>query len=156
MKAILLVSTTIVVAAASQTSTRQWQHWQLAQLKDRAKNLAPKVDAQKAASEPLGKYNNHSMLVSHREGNGLAEVHEKQADVFFVQSGAGAIIIGGELVDSKPSAAGEIRALSIRGGEKRELKPGDVVHISAGVPHQFLIESGKELNCVFVKVDEIR
>lgn len=156
IKAVLLATLTIVVTATSQTGVNEWQHWQSAQLKGYAKELAPKIDAQKVAAEQLGKYNNHSMLVSHREGDGLAELHEKQADVFFVQSGEGAVVIGGEMVDAKPSAAGELRGSSIKGGEKRELKRGDIVHISAGVPHQFLVKSGKELTCVFVKVDETK
>lgn len=153
-KAVLLAVTTIVVSVAGQTGATQWQHWQKAQLKGYAKKLAPKMDAQKVAAESLGKFNNHSMLVSHREGNGLAELHEKQADIFFVQSGEGAVIIGGEMVDAKPSAANEVRGSAINGGEKRNLKPGDIVHISANVPHQFLVEPGEKLTCVFVKVDE--
>lgn len=155
-KAILLATLTIVVTVAGQTSAARWQHWQSSQLKGYAKKLAPKIDAQKVASESLGKYNNHSMLVSHREGDGLAELHEKQADVFFVESGEGAVVIGGEMVDAKPSAPGEMRGSSITDGEKRELKRGDIVHISAGVPHQFLVKAGKELTCVFVKVDETK
>lgn len=156
IKAILLVILTIVVTVVGQTSVTQWQHWQSAQLKGYAKKLAPKIDAQKVAFESLGKYNNHSMLVSHREGDGLAELHEKQADVFFVESGEGAIVVGGEMIDGKPSAPNEVRGSSIKGGERRELKPGDIVHISAGVPHRFLVKSGKELTCVFVKVDETK
>lgn len=156
VKAVLLATLTIVVTAAGQTGAAAWQHWQAAQLKGYAKKLAPKIDAQKVASESLGKYNNHSMLVSHREGDGLAELHEKQADIFFVETGEGAVIIGGEMVDAKPSAPNEMRGSSINGGERKELKRGDIVHISAGVPHQFLIKSGKELTCVFVKVDETK
>lgn len=155
-KAVLLIAAAVGVSVAGQTVATQWQFWGKAQLKGYAKKLAPKIDAQKVASESLGKFNNHSMLVSHREGDGLAELHEKQADVFFVQSGEGAILIGGEMVDAKPSAPNEARGSSIKGGEKRNLKPGDIVHISAGVPHQFLVESGEELTCVFVKIDEAK
>lgn len=114
------------------------------------------MNTQKIAVEQLGRYNNHSMLVSHREGNGQVEVHERQADVFVVQSGEGMIVVGGETIGGKPSAPGEVRGESIKGGETRRLGVGDIVHISAGVPHQFLVEPGKKLTCVFVKVDETR
>lgn len=150
---VLFVSATIVLAAAVQPGER-WQHWQASHLKSYGERLAPKMNAQKIAAEPLGKYANHSMLVSHREADGQAEVHRTQADIFFVQSGEGAIIVGGEVIAPEQSAADEVRGSGIRGGERKSLAAGDIMHISAGVPHQFLIAPGKKLTCVFVKVDE--
>ena len=44
---------------------------------------------------------------------------------------------GLKLVDAKTTAPGEIRGVSIASGTARDLAPGDVVVIPAGVPHWF-------------------
>ena len=44
---------------------------------------------------------NYSFIVAHREGSGIAEYHENQADIFFVQTGEATLIYGGKLVDGK-------------------------------------------------------
>lgn len=152
----LLCMTLTYLAASEALQSPKWQLWQSRDLTSYGTKLAPKINREKIAAEPLGKYANHSMLVSHRQGNGQVEVHETQADVFIVQSGEGVIVLGGVVIDGKPSAPGEVRGVLIKGGEKRTLGVGDIVHISAGVPHQFLVEAGKELTCVFVKVDETK
>ena len=46
-------------------------------------------------------------------------------------------IVGGEVVDARQTAPGETRGNSIRGGETRELRAGDVIAIPRGVPHWF-------------------
>ena len=47
------------------------------------------------------------------------------------------VVVGGEIVDGKPSAPNEIRGSAIRGGETREIGPGEVLTIPRGVPHWF-------------------
>jgi len=126
--------------------------WTAAELKAYAKSLAPKMSAGKVATERLTSYGNHYTLAAHREGDGEAEVHEHEADFFFVQSGAATLVSGGELVGGRTTAAGELRGPSIKGGEKKELGAGDVVHIPARVPHQLLIPSGKEFTYFVIKV----
>jgi mannose-6-phosphate isomerase-like protein (cupin superfamily) len=125
--------------------------WPSAELKAYAQKLSPKVDAGKFASDRLGSYGNHYMLIAHREGDGSAELHEKEADIFVVQSGAATLVVGGELVGGHTTAPGEIRGPSIKGGEKKPLAAGDIVHIPAGVPHQLLLPKG-EFTYFVVKV----
>ena len=40
------------------------------------------MDAQKLASQNLASVGNYAFSVSHREGSGIAEYHEKVADIF--------------------------------------------------------------------------
>ena len=62
--------------------------------------------------------------------------------------------MGGTVADPKTTAPHEVRGPSISGGEEKKLGPGDVVHIPAKVPHQLLVESGKQITFALLKVDE--
>jgi mannose-6-phosphate isomerase-like protein (cupin superfamily) len=127
--------------------------WSGKQLKGYEKTLAPKIDAQKFASEQLGKFGNHALQVAHREGSGLAELHETQADLFIVQSGEATLVVGGTVSGGKTTAPGEVRGPSITGGEKKKLGAGDVVHIPANTAHQLLLDGGKQFTYAIMKID---
>lgn len=98
------------------------------------------------------KFDDHSLGISHRDKNGVPEVHEKQTDVMVIQSGEAVLIVGGAVVDPKTESPGEIRGTSIRNGVEKKLSPGDIVNIPAGMPHQFLLEPGKQITYFVVKV----
>jgi quercetin dioxygenase-like cupin family protein len=49
---------------------------------------------------------------------------------------------------------GELRGVSIEGGVRQELRTGDVAHVPAGVPHQFLVPGGKTVTSFVVKIQE--
>ena len=108
----------------------------------------PPADAKEAA-----KFANHGLSVSHRDKNGVPELHEKQTDIFVIQSGEAALLVGGEVVGRKVSSPGEIRGTFIKDGVKKNVSAGDVVHIPAGIPHQFFVEPGKQVTYFVVKVD---
>lgn len=127
--------------------------WTSAQLKGFGKSLSAKMSADKVASESLAKYGNHLTMIAHREGDGAAEYHAKQADLFVVQSGDATLIVGGEVVNGKTTEPNEIRGPSIKNGTKKELHPGDVVHIPAKTAHQLLVKSGTKFTYFVVKVD---
>lgn len=128
--------------------------WRASELKGLEKKLAPKVDPKfKVASEPMGKFGNHSFMLAYREASGESELHETQADIFVVQSGEANFIVGGKMVGAKTTAPGEVRGTSIEGGRQMKLGPGDVIHIPAKVPHQVLLEPGKQFTYLVVKVD---
>jgi uncharacterized protein GlcG (DUF336 family)/mannose-6-phosphate isomerase-like protein (cupin superfamily) len=77
------------------------------------------------------------VAASRRDGAGQAELHATDTDIFYVLEGHATVIVGGELVDGRQSAPNEIRGSSIRGGDAREIGPGDVLAIPRGVPHWF-------------------
>jgi mannose-6-phosphate isomerase-like protein (cupin superfamily) len=128
--------------------------WPAADLKAYGKKLAPKMNERKVATERLATYGNHYTLIAHREGDGEAELHEREADFFVVQSGAATLVVGGEMVNGKTTAPNEVRGPSIKGGERKALAPGDVVHIPPKVPHQLLVGAGTEFTYFVIKVIE--
>lgn len=127
--------------------------WPGAELKGYGGKLAPKMNAGKVASERLASFGNHLAMIAHREADGEAELHEVQADVFVVQDGEATLVIGGEVVGGKTTAPGEIRAPSIKGGDRRKLAVGDIVHIPARTAHQLLVAPGKKFTYFVIKVD---
>jgi mannose-6-phosphate isomerase-like protein (cupin superfamily) len=147
-----------VIAALGSLGVAQapegFDFWSSAQLRSYEKKLAPKINAQKVATEILAKYGNHLVMVAHRQGDGEAELHEKQADIFIVESGGGTLIVGGKVVGGKTTAPGEIRGPSIEGGQKRKIGPGDVIHIPARTAHQTVLDGARQITYVIVKIDE--
>ena len=117
--------------------------WSASDLKAMDKKLSAKVDGQKFSSEQLDKFGNHYAMMAHREGDGSAELHEKDADIFVVQSGSATLIVGGEMVNAKTSAPNEVRGTSIKNGTEHKVGPGDIVHIPAKVPHQLMVGNAK-------------
>src|SRR5437588_11803903 len=127
----LFLITVAATAALSAADPAGFGQWKGAELKSIEKKLAPKIDAHKIASQPLGSYGNHSLSVIHREGSGEAELHETQGDIFIVQSGEATLIVGGTVVDPKTTAPHEVRGPSIQDGVSKQIGPGDIVHIAA-------------------------
>jgi mannose-6-phosphate isomerase-like protein (cupin superfamily) len=128
------------------------QIWTADELKTFSHSLASKMNSQKLAGQTLGDYGNHAAQVSHREADGVAELHVKQNDIFVVISGEASLVTGGEMVEQQMIQPGEVRARFINKGAKKTLKPGDIVHIPAGTPHQLFVESGKEFTYFVFKV----
>ena len=106
------------------------------------------------ASKELERYSNHYSMLAQRESTGSSEVHEHEADIFVIESGAATILTGGKVVGPHTQKPGEIRGSSIEGGERHLLGPGDIVHIPAGVPHQLLIGRGQPFTYFVVKVTD--
>jgi mannose-6-phosphate isomerase-like protein (cupin superfamily) len=127
--------------------------WKSAAIQSSAKELAGKIDDQKFSFQPLGTYGNHLIGISHREGDGSAELHETQTDILIVDSGEATLVVGGTLVSPKTVKPHEVRGPSIEGGETKDLGPGDIVHIPANIPHQLKIKSGTKFTYTVIKVD---
>lgn len=123
------------------------------------KQLAQKLTAQSKkeggfAGETLTRYGNHLTMLAHRERTGSSEVHEKVNDVFVIVDGDCSLLTGGKMVNPKTTATNEIRGSGIQGGTSRKLGVGDIVHISAGVPHQVVLAPGHHITYFVVKVNE--
>jgi quercetin dioxygenase-like cupin family protein len=52
-------------------------------------------------------------------------------------------------------AEGEVWGTAITGGASRKMQRGDVAHVAAGIPHQFLLSDEKGLSCLTVRVNEV-
>jgi uncharacterized RmlC-like cupin family protein len=143
-----------LTALANQTGTTGVHVWRSSDITAKGKVLAQKLDAQKVASEVIATEGNRTFMVAHREGSGIPEWHEKQADIIFISAGQITMIYGGTIVDAKTTAPGEMRGTSIQGGTEAKLGPGDVLHIPAKVPHQMMLAAGAQVTYFVTKVVE--
>ena len=111
--------------------------------------------AKKAAlltGEKTGPY--ATMVVVAENVVGKAEVHEHAADAWMVMRGKGVFILGGRLVN--PVLHKELEWLGDRidGGERLEVKAGDIIDIPPGIPHQ-IDASHSRLELFIVKINNL-
>jgi glc operon protein GlcG len=93
-------------------------------------------------------FNNSDKYMVHasrRETPGVAELHQKDADIIYVLEGEATFVTGGTIVEPKTSAQDEVRGKEIQGGETRVIKPGDVIIVPANTPHWFKAIKGPVL-----------
>jgi mannose-6-phosphate isomerase-like protein (cupin superfamily) len=83
-----------------------------------------------------------TLLVAHRDADGLVEVHKRLNDEFVVQAGHATVLVGGKVEGNKETAPGEWRGGKVTGAKAYALGPGDVLWIPAGAPHQVLAPKG--------------
>ena len=150
----IVIAFAAVMAFAAQGGGTGVHVWKSTDLAAKGKVLAQKLDVQKSANEVLATEGNRRFMVAHREGSGLAEWHEKEADVMFFSAGSITMIYGGTIVDEKATGPGERRGTSIKGGTEVKLGAGDVLHIPAKVPHQMMLAPGAQVTYFVTKVVE--
>ncbi len=148
--AVLIVASAPLTMGSADAAATVWRHNRLTGMES---NLSRELDAQSAASDVLGAYGNHHVEIALRKATGNAELHETQNDVFFVVNGEATLIAGGTLVDPKATEPHEFEGKTIQGGTRTSLAAGDVVHISFKVPHQLVVEKGKQIEYFVVKID---
>jgi mannose-6-phosphate isomerase-like protein (cupin superfamily) len=78
-----------------------------------------------------------------RDAPGLAEMHERDTDVWYVLAGEGTLVTGGTIVDVAVTSPGEHRGPAIRGGTELAIAAGDLVSIRPGVPHWIKAVNGR-------------
>jgi mannose-6-phosphate isomerase-like protein (cupin superfamily) len=96
----------------------------------------------------------HAAILLRRTASGKAEVHEHQADVWYVIDGGCEFVTGGTVESGAPESPGEIRGTSISGGDAYHLAKGDFIRVPAGVPHWVKKIQGKEIVYIVVKYEE--
>jgi mannose-6-phosphate isomerase-like protein (cupin superfamily) len=104
--------------------------------------------------EAYGNYERHSVYLVLRGTTSPAELHETEADLYVVRRGRATLVVGGELVDAKKGPRKQQRGSSVRGGYRREIGPGDVIHIPVGVPHQLILPEGESFLYDLTKFNE--
>lgn len=85
--------------------------------------------------------------------NDLVEVHDGSDDIYYVLDGTATLLLGGSLVDPNEISPGEWRAKSSTGGQRYEIKKGDLIVVPRGTPHQRTV-TGKGFSMILVKVFE--
>jgi mannose-6-phosphate isomerase-like protein (cupin superfamily) len=127
--------------------------WRAADLKTHDAELSKHVGADHSSRETLADYKSHRFRMLYRDADGNPEQHDAIIDVVMVQSGEGTLVLGGTMVGRRATAtAGEWLGTRLDGGERHPIGAGDIVHIPAGIPHSFLVPSGKHLTYVLLKI----
>jgi hypothetical protein len=127
--------------------------WTAADLKAQERKLAQKLNEQKGAFEQLASFGNHLTMLARREATAPRRSTRRRWTSSSCRAGRRLLVYGGELPGAKTTAPGELRGPAVKGGERKTLNPGDVVHIPAKVPHQLLVPAGKEFTYFVIKVD---
>ena len=111
------------------------------------KGLPPEGSPQKLQFE------HHSWSLAHREKSGIVESHGTRTIVMIVQSGEATLVVGSDVVGAQNTSPTEVRGTSIRNGIERKVSAGDVINMPAGLPHQFLLEPGKQITYIDVVIN---
>lgn len=123
--------------------------WSAAQNKDFDKKATAKLnDERHLGTERLI----DSAFVAFRNGSGEAELHLKQADLLLIRSGSGTVLVGGQMIEGKPTGPDEVRGKSISGGTRYPVATGDTLYIPANTVHQFLMEPGQSFTAMVIKI----
>jgi mannose-6-phosphate isomerase-like protein (cupin superfamily) len=149
-----LVLSLLVAGAAFSADAPAVQHWSAASMKAWRAHLMPKVNAQHVATERVGDFGKYFFLSAFRTASGQAELHENDADIFFIQSGEGTLITGGTVIDPQNTQPHEVRGSGIKGGKEIKVGAGDVVTIPPKIPHLMKLDPGKEILYMAVKIAE--
>lgn len=71
-----------------------------------------------------------------------ALIHDHVTETYYILSGSGTLVTGGQLGGAKPTDLTRVNAGMSQtgtriGGDARKVKPGDIILIPAGTPHSF-------------------
>jgi mannose-6-phosphate isomerase-like protein (cupin superfamily) len=149
MRIVLLIA---ALAAAPLIAADDAAIWSDAELGTTKVDLTKNLNADHYAVKTLGEFGNHNVLMIYREASGPSETHAEWTDFYVVQSGSATLMVGGKLTASRVDSAGEMRGTGVEGGRKIELQAGDVVNIPPGTAHQVVVEPGKPVSYLIVKV----
>ncbi len=150
--ALVLTVTFTGVAQDSRFSTNGADYHSASSMqREGAKLLTQAKAGSGSATLSMEKYPGHFMNLTVRTKSGGGELHANWSDIFVALDGEATVITGGTLVDRQNGAGGESRGTKVEGGSAYVMKKGDVIHISAGVPHQTMVAPGKAFTYFVVK-----
>ena len=107
-----------------------------------------------SAGETIETYPGHYITITARTKSGGGEFHTHYNDIFVVLDGEGTELTGGSIPDMKMGDDGEGRGTAVVGGTPHKLTKGDVLHINFATPHQAVMEPGKSLILMVIKVHQ--
>lgn len=128
--------------------------WQFSHVDSVADRLEGELGDQDMVWEAVGNYEGHSVYLVLRGRTSRAELHETESDVQIGIRGHAVHVVGGELVDAESLPRKQQRGMSIRGGLRQNLGPGDILHIPPGTPHQLIIDAEEPYMYLLIKIDE--
>ncbi|MGC1462364.1 MAG: hypothetical protein WA802_09195 [Terracidiphilus sp.] len=131
-------------------------HWSPAILLERAAYLKKMAGfGNGSATEKLREYPRHMALLSFYSRDCEPEMYQDFAFLFCVLAGSATLLAGGTLIRVQVVESGLMRGTSIEGGNRQELKAGEITHVPAGLPHQILVAGEKTFTCLVLKIQEV-
>ncbi len=123
-------------------------------LNAKAKELLAKAPANPAGvgSEILLTRPDGNIQMAVRVKSGQGEWHHDDADVLIGVEGSAEIITGGQIINGKETAPGEIRGDGVKGGTKQPFRAGDIIRIEPQVAHQVILAPGTTIRYMAVKI----
>jgi mannose-6-phosphate isomerase-like protein (cupin superfamily) len=128
--------------------------WSADKVKEVSERLEKNIGTQSIMFETVGNWQGHSVYLVLRAKTADAEFHKTEEDLYFAMGGHATFVIGGEMVNPKDMPRKQVRAPSIKGGVRREVRTGDVLHVPRAIPHQLVIAPGETFLYFLVKLDE--
>lgn len=143
-------------AGATAAPSPQADAYAVATMQDLAKPVIEQArkSPEGSASTTLQHYPDHFTMLAVRVKDGKAELHEHNADILIIVSGAATLITGGTVTAAHTVSEGEVRGDAVAGGTKQSLTAGSIAHIPASVPHQMIMDSADPLIYFVVKVKQ--
>jgi hypothetical protein len=105
------------------------------------------------ATSPIDNFGTYTSLFIVRVHTGEAELHKDWADQMVIQRGTLTLVYGGTITGEHPMPENpsEIRGTGLEGGKELTLHAGDIVHISAGLPHWVKLAPGATTTYIVFK-----
>jgi mannose-6-phosphate isomerase-like protein (cupin superfamily) len=128
--------------------------WKAARVTEAADALERRIGDERMVFETIGNYKGHSVYLVLRGATDEPEFHETEKDLYIAQRGRATFVVGGELVDERLMPRKQRRGSAIRGGIRRELASGDIVHVPQATPHQLQINPGERFMYILIHFDE--
>jgi len=151
--AIWICAVAALAIPVSAADPPEFAMWRAGDLKTHDAELARHVGEDHSSRETLADYKSHRFRMLYRDADGNPEQHDAIIDIVMVQSGEGTLVLGGTMAGRRATAtAGEWLGTRLDGGERHPIGAGDVIHIPAGIPHSFLVPSGKHITYVLLKI----
>jgi hypothetical protein len=156
--ALVLASGDVHVQQAGATANGDdpagFELWTSNRVKEASDRLEQNIGDKPILFETVGNWKGHSVYLVLRGKTADAEFHKTESDLYIGQKGHATFVIGGEMVDPRNMPRKQVRAPSIRGGIRRDLGAGDILHVPKAIPHQLLLAPGEKFMYLLIKLDE--
>src|SRR5205085_4870320 len=114
---IRLLTAALLAAPVCAAGMPGFELWKTSELQRRDAALSKKVGPDHSARETLADYGDHRFRLLYRDADGAPEQHDGIVDVVFVQSGEGALQLGGTMIGKRAgSGPGEYLGTRLEGG----------------------------------------
>jgi mannose-6-phosphate isomerase-like protein (cupin superfamily) len=136
-------------------------HWPAGKLKDLSPALnsrIPVIQGERksmSAFEQLGTYGKYSFLEGRRNATASPEIHEGIDDIFVVHEGEATVLYGGKVEGWPPAKRAAMHGARLVGASSVKIRPGDVLAVPGNIPHQMVLEEGKSIVFLCIKVETV-